>query len=60
LGIYFCGKTMTTSYEYWSLDIPGLTEAQANAIRERLAAESGRGIVNDPRYFMAVAGTATP
>lgn len=40
--------------EYWSLDIPGLTEDQATSLQERLASEfEGGVIVADPRQWMA-------
>jgi len=39
--------------EHWSIDIPGLTEEQAQALRERLAPEFSLGvIVTSPRTFM--------
>lgn len=41
------------SSEYWNLDIPGLTQEQALALRERLDPEFELGvIVTDPRDFM--------
>lgn len=44
---------MTAVDEYWSLDIPGLTEDQATSLRERLAGEFGGGVtVADPRHWM--------
>lgn len=39
--------------EYWSIDIPGLTEQQAQAVQERLAPEFDFGVIlSDPRHFM--------
>jgi hypothetical protein len=39
--------------EYWSIDIPGLTQEQARALRERLVPEFDFGvIVASPRDFM--------
>jgi hypothetical protein len=39
--------------EYWSVDIPGLTEAQAVSLQERLAGEFECGIiVTSPHHFM--------
>lgn len=38
--------------EYWAVDWPGLTEAQADRLVEIAAAELGiGGITVDPRYF---------
>jgi hypothetical protein len=44
---------LTAAGEYWSADIPGLTEDQAVSLQERLAAEFECGvIVTSPRHFM--------
>jgi hypothetical protein len=39
--------------EYWSIDIPGMSEEQARSLHARLAPEFEYGvIVTDPRDFM--------
>jgi hypothetical protein len=44
---------LTAAGEYWSLDIPGLTENQAVSLHERLASEFDDGvIVASPRHWM--------
>jgi hypothetical protein len=44
---------LSAADEYWSLDIPGLTEHQAVSLQERLAGEFEDGIiVASPRHFM--------
>ena len=44
---------MSAADEYWSLEIPGLTEDQAVSLQERLAGEFKYGIIAaSPRHFM--------
>ena len=44
---------MAAASEYWSLDIPGLTEDQAVSLREGLEGKFDSGvIVSNPRHFM--------
>jgi hypothetical protein len=44
---------LTAAGEYWSADIPGLTEDQAVSLQERLAGEFECDvIVTSPRHFM--------
>jgi hypothetical protein len=44
---------LTAADEYWSVDIPGLTEDQAVSLQERLAGEFERDVVIiSPRHFM--------
>lgn len=44
---------MSAADEYWSVDIPGLTEDQAVSLRERLAGEFECGVnIASPRHLM--------
>ena len=44
---------MSTADEYWSIDIPGLTENEATSLQKRLAGEFDDDvIVVSPRDFM--------
>ncbi len=41
------------SDEYWSLNIPGLTEEQAHQLRDQLGNQFSWGVLaTDPRVFM--------
>lgn len=44
---------MSAAGEYWSVDIPGLTEDQAVSLQERLAGEFECGVnIASPRHLM--------